>query len=66
MSLDFESLVHASAVELLVPSVSQCPTYPSDPSSSRSWWTEAQRAQARDIAFLGELFFDVLDPPAEL
>lgn len=54
MSVDFESLFHASAIELLVPSFSQCPAYPSDPSSSKLWWTEAQAARSRDTAFLGD------------
>lgn len=54
MSVDYESLFHASEVDLLVPSFSHCPPFPLDPSSSTGWWTEAQSAKARDTAFLGE------------
>jgi hypothetical protein len=50
---DPDALFHASQVELLIPSLSSCPAQPEDPSSS-SWWSDAQAAKSRDIAFLGQ------------
>jgi hypothetical protein len=49
---DQDALFHAAHIELLIPSHSDCPAHPEDPSSS-SWWTDAQKAKSRDVAFLG-------------
>jgi hypothetical protein len=51
----YESLFHASSLDLVVPEIGSLPAQPDDAASLSGWWESVQGVRARDVAFFGEL-----------
>ncbi|ORY34881.1 TRAPP trafficking subunit Trs65-domain-containing protein [Naematelia encephala] len=62
-TLAFESLFHASSIDLLIPSYSSLPPTPAHDASAddiERWWEGVERAPRRHTAFLDEKLFYLL------